>query len=212
MKTSMRTTIMIGVFLALVAIWATDTQAKAKTRGVRAELAVLKARIAQLESAVEFQMRRQAASIRPFPVGGICTDPCAVDSDGDGTGDCEDSCPCDAGHVDGDGDGVPDCLDPCPGDATDACIDPCRMDSDGDGQADCEDPCRWDPANAADRDGDGVADCADPCPDDARNDCFAPCPLDSDGDGTNDCHDPCPWGDGTMQPCSMGSPTGAPRR
>ncbi|MGH7893934.1 MAG: thrombospondin type 3 repeat-containing protein [Candidatus Binatia bacterium] len=187
-----------------IALVAGDAPAHAKRKNLRAEIATLKARIAAVESAVDIERRRGVAGVAMpgYPATGICGDPCAADSDGDGIGDCEDVCPCDATNVDGDADGVPDCADPCPDDASDACIDPCRMDSDGDGVVDCEDPCPWTLGGTADGDGDGVPDCADPCPEDKTNDCSPVCALDADGDGVKDCIDPCPWGE-TAGPCVL---------
>jgi hypothetical protein len=169
--------------------------------GLQQEVATLRAQIAQLQSQSDYQMRLIAARPATFVVGSLCTDPCTLDSDGDGTNDCEDLCPCDPGNSDGDGDGIPDCADPCPDDGTDACIDPCRQDSDGDGLRDCEDPCPFDPTAPSDGDGDGIPDCADPCPDDAKNECGGPCPLDADGDSIKDCRDPCPFGASETRPC-----------
>jgi hypothetical protein len=116
------------------------------------------------------------------------------DSDGDGTLDCVDGCPLDAGKiapgqcgcgvsdVDGDGDGVSDCNDGCPADPNKLAPGQCGCgvsdtDSDGDGTADCNDACPADPAKIApgqcgcgvadtDTDGDGTADCLDLCPTD----------------------------------------------
>jgi thrombospondin type 3 repeat protein len=197
-----------AVAMFIVALWSPQaTEAKAKGKkslrtevtALQQELAQLRASLAVLESRVEFEARQDAGA-PTSPVGGICGDPCAQDSDGDGVGDCEDFCPCDVENADADADGVPDCADPCPDDATDACIDPCHIDSDGDGTNDCEDPCPWDPAPASDRDADGVPDCQDPCPDEPSNECIGPCPLlDQDGDGVRDCTDPCPFG--STQPC-----------
>jgi hypothetical protein len=182
-----------------------------KLKQLRAEVAGLQAKIAQLQSEMQFVMRRDASVAAPGqPIGGICTDPCSFDADGDGVNDCADPCPCDAGNSDGDADGTPDCVDPCPGDATDACIDPCRMDSDGDGRTDCEDPCPWDPASAADTDDDGIPDCQDPCPEDTNNGCVEPCPLDADGDGVKDCVDPCPWGAASGRSCAAPPPPPPP--
>jgi len=193
--------LVLGILVGALVVGGWSGEAKTRRPRLRAEVAQLRAKVVQLEGELNFQQRRDAVSVVPGP-GGICTDPCTFDSDGDGIGDCEDLCPCDPNNGDGDGDGIPDCIDPCPEDATDACIDPCRMDSDGDGVTDCEDPCPWDPAPAQDGDKDGVADCQDPCPEDAANRCFDPCPLlDQDGDGTRDCIDPCPWGEATGMPC-----------
>jgi hypothetical protein len=67
-----------------------------------------------------------------------------MDSDGDGTNDCEDACPYDpAPSQDSDGDGLADCIDPCPDDATNNCFDRCPLDQDGDGVKDCDDICPW---------------------------------------------------------------------
>jgi hypothetical protein len=200
----------LALALGVLAAWTLSADArKPRKPTVRSEIARLKARIAELESRVSFQGRTTTpggrdGALYPLP-GGFCGDPCATDSDGDGVGDCEDSCPCDAGNADRDGDASPDCWDPCPDDATDACIDPCRQDSDGDGVTDCDDPCAWDASPPVDDDGDGIPKCADPCPGDPDNTCYTPCPLDADGDGIRDCGDPCPWG--AKGPC-VSPPTG----
>lgn len=89
-------------------------------------------------------------------------DPCALDTDGDGTPDCMDGCPLDPNKIapgicgcgtpdtDTDGDGTPDCIDNCP-------LDPNKInpglcgcgtpdtDTDGDGTPDCNDLCPLDP-------------------------------------------------------------------
>jgi hypothetical protein len=209
MWNALRASVVLAAAIALVAIGVWSAGAKSpKRKSVRKEVAELRQEVAELravlgvlESRVAFEARRDAVAAQTV-VGGICGDPCAQDSDGDGSGDCEDLCPCDATNADGDGDGSPDCVDPCPSDATDACIDPCRTDSDGDGTSDCEDGCPWDPAPASDGDEDGVPDCQDPCPDDPSNACIGPCPLlDQDGDGILDCTDPCPYGEATGMPC-----------
>ncbi len=198
-----------GAVLAifLVCSLAGTVEASVKSRKLRTELTELKSRLAQLEGQLSYLLRAQAAGggpartparpdmagpWLPWP-GGLCSDPCASDSDGDGIGDCEDICPCDASSGDDDGDGIPDCADPCLGDASNACVDPCRGDSDGDGRGDCDDPCPFDPAPERDGDADQIPDCVDPCPSDRKNGCYEPCPLDSDGDGLRDCHDQCPW-------------------
>ena len=181
-----------------------EVQARGKPK-LRAEVAELRGRLAKLEQDLATYTRREATAgggvVVPQPGSGLCGDPCATDSDGDGVGDCEDLCPCDPSKADSDGDSVPDCADPCPDDATDACIDPCRMDSDGDGINDCKDPCPWDPNEAVDGDADGIPDCADPCPEDPTNQCTGLCTLDADGDGQPDCIDICPWGANSTQPC-----------
>jgi hypothetical protein len=67
-----------------------------------------------------------------------------MDSDGDGTVDCQDPCPwMSGGTADGDGDGVPDCADPCPADKSNDCSPVCALDADGDAVKDCTDPCPW---------------------------------------------------------------------
>ena len=160
---------------------------------LRDEVTRLRGDIAHLSTQLNFMQRDMATRPAGYPGGGLCDDPCAVDSDEDGVDDCNDYCPCDPNTADSDADGMPDCADPCPDDATDACIDPCRMDSDGDGITDCEDQCPWDPAPAVDTDSDGIVDCQDPCPEDATNECWDPCKLDQDGDNVPDCEDDCPW-------------------
>jgi len=161
---------------------------KARIEALEANLAL---QTNSLKSQLDYQARR-TENMMPGS-GGMCGDPCTVDSDDDGIGDCEDYCPCDPNTADGDTDAIPDCADPCPDDATNACMDPCNQDSDGDGVNDCEDVCPWDPAAAVDADGDGIPDCQDFCPNDPQNLCFEPCVLDTDGDGVNDCEDGCPW-------------------
>lgn len=143
-----------------------------------------------LQSQLDFQARRTALMM---PGGGMCGDPCTVDSDGDGIGDCNDICPCDDNDVDTDHDGKGDCSDPCPNDNTDACTNPCNNDGDHDGVNDCDDPCPHDPAGPVDTDGDGIHDCNDACPNNADHDCYNDCEWDQDGDGLPDCSDPCPW-------------------
>jgi hypothetical protein len=193
----------IGCALVLLGLGVHEAHAervgKSHNQGLRNEIAILRAQIAemkgqmaQLHTAIDFQGRRAEAAQSLLP-GGICGDPCANDGDGDGVNDCEDACPCDPNNADSDGDQMPDCYDPCPDDATNACIDPCRTDSDGDGQGDCEDPCPYDPNPPTDGDGDQIPDCQDPCLNDPSNSCSDPCPLDQDGDGVTDCNDTCPW-------------------
>ncbi len=206
----------LGLLVGMLVVWSLTADARRpRAKPLRQQVAEMKARIAQLESAVSFQQRLDGSTgggrPAPWPVPGgtgICGDPCASDGDGDGVGDCEDPCPCDPSNTDGDGDGTANCIDPCPDDATDACIDPCRSDADGDGVVDCQDPCPWDPAPAKDEDQDGLVDCQDPCPNDPANDCFFPCPLDADGDGKGDCVDPCPWGVQADGVCILPAPMG----
>jgi hypothetical protein len=199
----------IGLALAVLLVIVGSADAKKQSK-LRHEIEMLQARVAQLESRLQFESRRVEQLLPTVigVVGGLCADPCATDSDADGVGDCEDLCPCDPANADDDSDGMPNCYDPCPDDATDACIDPCRHDSDGDGTNDCEDACPWDPNPPADADNDGIPDCADPCPDGTLG-CTEPCPLDADGDGTKDCVDPCPYGAEGKYPC-IGMPPGTP--
>jgi hypothetical protein len=80
-----------------------------------------------------------------------------VDTDGDGTPDCNDSCPndpqktspgvcgCGVSDVDSDGDGTPDCNDSCPNDPKKTSPGVCGcgvsdVDTDGDGTPDCNEP------------------------------------------------------------------------
>ena len=117
-----------------------------------------------------------------------------VDTDADGTADCNDQCPedpnktlpgicgCGVADTDTDGDGSPDCIDTCPNDSSK--IEPgicgcgvVDMDTDNDGVMDCFDECPDDPLKTApgicgcgiadtDSDSDGTADCLDNCPND----------------------------------------------
>jgi hypothetical protein len=129
-----------------------------------------------------------------------------VDSDEDGTMDCEDGCPMDASKTEPGicGCGVPD------------------VDSDGDGTLDCEDDCPADDSKDkpgvcgckvadTDSDGDGVPDCIDACPDDSNKATPGICgcgvsDVDSDKDGTPDCHDECPRDPNKTEPgvCGCG--------
>lgn len=195
-----RKPLVVGVVMAVLVLGVGTASAKPHGKKLRQQMVELNARLAQLESRMQLQARR--LDMMAPGSGGLCTDPCALDSDGDGEGDCVDVCPCDPSNADHDGDQILDCVDPCPDDAANGCIDPCHMDSDGDGISDCQDMCPWDSASPSDRDGDGVPDCSDPCPDDVHNDCSGPCMMDSDGDGFDDCLDPCPFGEGDATgPC-----------
>ena len=110
-----------------------------------------------------------------------------MDSDGDGTADCNDQCAtdptkiapgvcgCGAADVDSDGDGTADCLDQCPTDPTKTAPGVCGcgvsdVDSDSDGTADCQDQCPTDPTKVSpgtcgcgvadtDSNGNGIVDC-----------------------------------------------------
>ncbi|MBK9632287.1 MAG: hypothetical protein IPO62_14705 [Saprospiraceae bacterium] len=118
----------------------------------------------------------------------------ALDTDNDGTADCLDGCPSDAGKTspgvcgcgfadtDTDGDLTADCIDGCPNDVGKTAPGICGCgvadtDSDGDGTANCNDGCPNDPNKTApgicgcgvadtDSDGDGTANCNDGCPND----------------------------------------------
>jgi hypothetical protein len=120
-----------------------------------------------------------------------------TDSDGDGTADCNDSCPADPGKTDpgicgcsvadtdSDGDGTPDCIDACPSDLTKTEPGIC-----GCGVSD------------EDLDGDGIPDCFDTCPDDPDKTEPGICgcgvaDVDSDSDELLDCNDSCPSEDAT---------------
>jgi hypothetical protein len=115
-----------------------------------------------------------------------------VDTDGDGTLDCEDQCPndinktapgicgCGIADTDSDQDGTADCNDLCPSDPNKIVPGQC-----GCGVADI------------DSDGDGVADCEDQCPNDSNKVVPGQCgcgklDTDTDNDGTADCNDLCP--------------------
>jgi len=115
-----------------------------------------------------------------------------TDTDLDGTADCNDGCPTDAGKVapgvcgcgvadtDSDGDATPDCNDGCPADSGKTAPGVCGcgiadIDTDADGTLDCNDNCAMDPNKVdpgacgcgvpdTDTDSDGVADCNDGCP------------------------------------------------
>ena len=113
-------------------------------------------------------------------------DPCATDSDSDGTVDCNDGCPndpakiaagncgCGVPETDSDGDNTPDCNDDCPNDPAKIVPGIC-----GCGVADIDD------------DGDGTMNCTDDCPADPNKIAPGQCgcgftDLDSDADGIDD--------------------------
>ncbi|MEO8435437.1 MAG: thrombospondin type 3 repeat-containing protein [Pyrinomonadaceae bacterium] len=139
-----------------------------------------------------------------------------VDTDGDGTTDCLDSCPndpnkinpgacgCGVADTDSDGDGTPDCHDTCPNDPNKTNPGTCGCgvpdtDTDGDGIPNCVDACPLDPANDADQD--GICGNVDNCPnvanaDQADNDHDGigdACDPDDDNDGVPDATDNCPF-------------------
>jgi hypothetical protein len=152
-----------------------------------------------------------------------------MDSDSDGTDDCNDGCPsdtdktepgicgCGVSDDDSDGDGIADCNDICPGfDDT--------VDTDTDGVPDGCDNCPSDPdktepgicgcgVSDADSDGDGTLDCHDAClfDPDKTEPGICGCGVsddDSDGDGTADCNDICPGFDDTIDNDIDGVPDG----
>jgi len=104
--------------------------------------------------------RDATGEIVSCPDGGDPT----IDSDFDGTPDCNDLCPlnnpktapgicgCAVGDDDVDGDGTPDCNDQCPNDRNKTMPGTCgcgvsdMQDTDGDGRVDCLDACPRDPA------------------------------------------------------------------
>ncbi|MEE9438418.1 MAG: GEVED domain-containing protein, partial [Saprospiraceae bacterium] len=157
-----------------------------------------------------------------------CTGGVTVDTDNDGTPDCNDGCPNDANKIetgqcgcgiadtDSDSDGTSDCNDACPNDANKISIGQCGcgvsdIDSDSDGTADCNDECPND-ANKTiagecgcgiadnDTDNDGTADCNDSCPNSATGD--------SDGDGVCDDLDICNGFDDSLDADNDGIPDG----
>jgi hypothetical protein len=106
-----RTGIGIAVLAALAAFGASDGESDAKQKGLRAELAELEARIAQLESQMGFLL------LRDGDAGGLadCADPCAEDPSS--------RCECTLGRrtrdldlraFDGEGDGTTECGNPEP--------------------------------------------------------------------------------------------------
>jgi hypothetical protein len=140
-----------------------------------------------------------------------------MDSDSDGTDDCNDGCPsdpekiepgvcgCGVSDTDSDSDGVADCNDICPGfDDT--------IDTDTDGVPDGCDACPgFD--DSADADADGVPDGCDNCPSDPGKIEPGVCgcgvsDVDSDGDGIADCNDICPGFDDSADADADGVPDG----
>ncbi len=148
-----------------------------------------------------------------------------TDSDGDGTPNCNDSCPndpdkvapgvcgCGVADTDTDGDGTADCNDACPEDPNKVAPGQCGCgvadtDNDGDGIANCNDNCiNTSNPNQADADNDGMGNACDACPNDADGDGVCGnidnCPAvananqaDLDQDGIGDACD------GTLSVCS----------
>jgi hypothetical protein len=135
-----------------------------------------------------------------------------VDSDGDGTPDCNDGCSsssfkiasgvcgCAIPETDMDGDGTPDCIDGCPSDANKTSAGTC-----GCGVSDVLNACGT-CGEAPDSDGDGIPDCTDQCPShpggkNACNTCGVA--ADADSDGTPDCIDDCPNHAGGENACGQ---------
>lgn len=161
--------------------------------------------------------------MQPNTPRGVAVDAlgCALDQDGDGVPDYQDSCPNTRpeayGFVDGrgcpydsDNDSVPDWKDQCPNTPVEAIgyVDSvgCELDSDGDGVPDWKDQCPNTPLLAKgyvdslgceiDSDGDSVPDWRDKCPNTPKQaigyvDLYG-CELDTDKDGVPDWKDECP--------------------
>lgn len=127
--------------------------------------------------------------------GDNTNDTANLDTDGDGTANCQDGCPdnpnkiapgacgCDSEDRDSDGDGVLDCLEGCP-------LDPNKLDPGicGCGNAD----------TLVDSDSDGLIDCLDNCPFVANTN-----QLDIDHNGIGDVCEPSPIGQ-SVGPCGTG--------
>ena len=120
---------------------------------------------------------------------------------------------CDNPDLDTDSDGTPDCNDDCPTDENKTSSGACGCgvadaDTDTDGVFDCNDGCPTDESKTnagacgcgvpdTDTDGDGAADCNDGCPTDENKTNGGTCgcgvpDTDTDGDGAADCNDGCP--------------------
>jgi cysteine-rich repeat protein len=146
-----------------------------------------------------------ADAIRLTPSTG-CVIPCA-DSDGDGTTDCNETCPSDPAKT-------------SPGTCGCGVAD---TDTDGDWTANCQDACPSDPAKIAggvcgcgtadtNADGDPWLDCQDACPTDAGKGAPGVCgcgvsDVDTDRDGQADCVETCDLDPGKAQPgfCGCGT-------
>jgi parallel beta-helix repeat protein len=133
-----------------------------------------------------------------------------VDSDNDGTLDCNDNCPNDENKIepgicgcgitdtDSDLDGTVDCNDSCPEDPEKTLPGVCGcgvsdIDGDEDGTPDCLDDCD----SNVDTDGDGTGDCDESCPNDPNKTEPGICgcgiaDVDTDNDLVLDCLDNCP--------------------
>lgn len=133
--------IVAAVFVCSFAAAPASAKRSKKLKRLQDDVARLEARLSELEHQMARQQQRLA--LVPSAPAGFCSDPCALDSDGDTIADCEDPCPCDPDHDDGDGDQMPDCMDPCPDDPENACVFVCQAEpgADGTGVADCPVPC-----------------------------------------------------------------------
>ncbi|MBL8860209.1 MAG: right-handed parallel beta-helix repeat-containing protein [Planctomycetes bacterium] len=138
-------------------------------------------------------------------------------------------CGCGVSDVDTDLDGTADCNDLCPLDPNKIVPGICGcgvsdVDTDLDGTADCNDLCPLDPnkivpgicgcgVSDIDTDNDGTADCNDLCPTDPNKIVPGICgcgvsDVDTDNDGTVDCNDLCPLDPNKIVPgqCGCGNP------
>jgi hypothetical protein len=124
------------------------------------------------------------------------------------------TCGCGFTELDTDLDGTPDCNDECPADDQKTAAGVCGcgfsdVDEDNDGYAACLDACPLDPYKTSpgvcgcgtvdkDTDKDGTLDCQDQCPYDMAKTAPGACgcsvaETDSDGDGIPNCNDNCPY-------------------
>ena len=168
----------------------------------------------------------QLEGILECPTGSLKSEPgiCGcnvedIDTDGDGTYDCQENCPldqnkfdpgvcgCGQPDVDSDGDGVFDCMDPCPTNAnrSKGTCD-CAYEKDDPGVCGCD-------KQDIDSDNDSVLDCNDICPLNAQKTDEGACgcdmqDIDTDGDTTPDCKEDCPYDSGKTSPgiCGCGVP------
>jgi len=123
-------------------------------------------------------------SCEPMRPGEYTPESRALDRDGDGIADPDDSCPDvfdpirpmdDGARADYDGDGIGDACDGCPFTAG-SCARPPDFDRDDDSIDDADDNCpELANADQLDSDGDGQGDACDPCP--APNPGLNPCPT-----------------------------------
>ncbi|MBF0107275.1 MAG: hypothetical protein HQM16_18345, partial [Deltaproteobacteria bacterium] len=139
-----------------------------------------------------------------------------IDTDGDGTPDCNDTEECDGVDNNGDGNTDEDLLNACgacgpvPDETCDGADNDCDGDTDEGMKNACgscgpapdeicdsaDNDCDGNTDEGFDVDNDGTADCNDGCPDDASKTAPGTCgcgvaDADSDNDGTKDCNDGC---------------------